>query len=267
MQPYDIFLTCAPKDYNKLPFVVDSIRQHMVGYEEVHLVTPGNFVPHLSSLTIPVIWHDETSVLAFDKRKMRHRPGWQYQMYLKLFQQVTKNDWYFTLDCDVLLLQPLPLWCKLQFAAESGKPIYYLGKDQHHEPYFAFQSLMLGLEKVAPFSFIADMNFIHRPIINEMLQRFGHTRRSFVHMAYELTNAHQYLAEPELYGTYVWVYHQDLYHFQKLRVAKGDARLQKEPGTVGYTDNEINEMITRYSTGEYDIVPIHSWWNEGIQNV
>jgi hypothetical protein len=138
-QPFDIFIPVAAKDIVKLPFVLNGVAKHIVGWDDIHVVVQdptmvGESTDCLDSLSLGTRCHvhEERDAFDFDKSLLRHRPGWQYQMYLKLFQGVTQCSWYLTIDCDLVVLRDLPMYT-------NDKPIYWL--------FFATNNLR-GLEEM-----------------------------------------------------------------------------------------------------------------------
>ena len=88
---FDIFLPCAPKDYNKLPYVVASIAKYVEGYNNIFICSPIN-IPHeiLKKLSTGCYIYLDRHILDVDRSKWKHRSNWCYQQHLKLFQN------YFT---------------------------------------------------------------------------------------------------------------------------------------------------------------------------
>lgn len=197
---------------------------------------------------------DKDILPGIDREKWAFRPNWHFQQCAKLFQKVTIG-WYLTWDCDTIALR------KISFM-EENKPIYYSGWEQLHEPYFEFQKEMIGIGRVAPFTFIADMNLIYRPYINEMVNKNGYTINSFIEKSQEIITNKLYMAEPELYGSYIWANHREEYLYKKLKQVPFEGRLHRGEKEFEWPEKDIEDKIDEYENGEYDTVAIHSWFIE-----
>lgn len=256
MFKFDVFLACAPKDFNKLPYVTKSIIDNVSGMDNLYLCSPID-IPSDIQVKIPYAFNnylDQNILPEINRNELKYRPNWHFQQYLKLFQKVTK-DWYLTWDCDTIACRPIEFF-------ENDKPIYYLGWEQNHAPYFQFQNKMIGLGRVAETTFVADMNFIYRPIVDEMLSKNGYTINSFIKKAQEITNANCYMAECELYGSYVWRYHRDKYTHKKLKQRAFEGRIHRKNDNYKWGEYEIEKLIEECKDKMFDTFSIHSWFIE-----
>ena len=163
----DVFIVCAEKDYVKLPYCINALKENVEGIEDIHVCSPSKI--ELDG----IIWHHEEDILKVDKSRIAHRPNWIYQQFLKLFQDVTKNDFYMTIDADTIINRPLKMF-------EGDNPVWYYGWNQSHTPYYKYNAEMLGYERAVNHTFLADMNFFNKEIIKEMLNRFEYTIASFI---------------------------------------------------------------------------------------
>lgn len=253
---FDVLLPCAPKDYNKLPYVMKSVVDNIVGYDGIYVVSPTDIPTDILS-RLPYAYYsylDSDLMPGIDREKWSYRPNWNFQQCLKLFQGVTA-DWYLTLDCDTFVNRPLSF-------VEDGKPVYYLGWDQNMDYYFRYQKEMIGIGKVAPFTFIADMNLIYRPFVTEMLNKSGHSVKSFIEKSQAIVNKDCQMAEPELYGSYIWENHRDVYTYKKLKQRGFKGRVQKERDNVGWNEKEIADAIAEERNQDIDTFSLHSWFVE-----
>lgn len=251
---YDIFITCHDKDTNKLKYLVRSIYQNMEGWGGIYVVTPsGKTVIEDSRIR----YFKDSDVLNIDKSKFKHRPNWQLQMFLKLFQNVTENEWYFTIDSDCIINRPLPVF-------ENGNPILYKPSDnaqQYHRPYFEFQEKMLGLPREYPSTFITDTNFIHKKIVRDMLSMNNYSVKSFIEASYNEITKDCYMGEPEIWGQYVMKYYAPGFEVKTLKTAY-DARIQEKPDTISWTDEDYEKKIKEMKDRDLDLFAIHSWYDE-----
>lgn len=248
---FDIFLCCAQKDYNKIKFTIEAIKRNVIGYDKICLCTPTRLGTKIDG----VEQYTDREVLDINPLKFKYRPNWIYQQFLKLFQNVTTNDYYATIDTDILINK------KLRFFNEEGKPIWYRGWAQNHPPYFKYQEKMFDFGKVYEHTFVADMNFFSKDIIKEMLHRYGYTFDSFLLKSIEVIDDTCYLAEPELYGSYIHKHHPGMYEYRKLKFdMKGKS--QDNPKELVYTEEEMQRIVEESKNKDFDIITMHSWcWN------
>lgn len=256
---FDIFLACAPKDYLKLSHVIKSIQDNIDGFHNLFICSPtdipSNILERIEMMNYTYL--DQNGLPGVARENWLFRPNWCFQQHLKLFQKMT-GRWYLTLDCDVIINRPLKF-------IEGGKPVYYRGMDQYYRPYFTFMDNMMGLEKVSPRSCIADMNFINRDIIEDMLRRYGYSIESFIKKSQSITNRDCHIGEPELYGNYCKKYFSDVYVEKDLIQAPFIGRRQDTVEGTVYGENEIVAAIEANKGKPYDVFSLHSWLNEGDQ--
>jgi hypothetical protein len=262
---YDIFIPAVGKDFNKLKFVVASIHKHLIGYKDIHLVIPNShrwddvYRDHLHGkipIDLNLKFHYEDHIFKMDRSKIRHRPNWVYQQYLKLFQNVT-DDLYLTIDSDVILTRDMPMF-------HEDKRILWMGWEQNSRPYFEFQEKMLNLPREYPHTFINDMNFIDRNLIDEMLKRNGYTVKSFMSKSYDVIEKDVCVpAEPEIWGQYAMKYHADKYvPMQCLTECIGKEITGNSVDHIAWTDEEIERLIEEKEKTNLHAIMIHSWWNQ-----
>ena len=258
---YDIFLACAPKDFNKLPYVVQSIVDNVEGYDNIIICSPVD-IPVNIQMKIPAMYYlyfDNMVLPEFDRDNWPFRTNWSFQQHLKLFQQVTQ-DWYATIDCDTFFNR------KFKFF-EGNKPIYWKGLDQFFPPYFKHMKQMIGLDKIpGSSSYVADMNFIYRPIIEEMLDKNNYTVKSFIEKSMSISCDDCCIGEPELYGTYVHVCHPDMYIDKKLKQKPYGGKIQENINELKWDENEIKQIIEKTKNIDADVLSIHSWLKESNKN-
>jgi hypothetical protein len=96
---YEVVMPVHPKDQTKVPFVIDRIWQ-FTDASKIHL--PAQDKKALAEEIgerANVFIYDERDILPIGKEIFKVRPGWIYQQYLKLFQQVTNTDWSLPTRC------------------------------------------------------------------------------------------------------------------------------------------------------------------------
>jgi hypothetical protein len=250
---YDIFITIHPKDYNKLKFLVSSIYEHLDDWDMIHVVSPdGDKVVKDSR----IVYYKDDDVLNIDKSRLKHRPNWMAQMFLKMFQDVTQ-DWYFTIDSDCIINRPIRMF------TDMGKPILYRPSDnvqQNHAPYFDFQKVMLDLPRKYDSTFITDTNFISKKLIRQMLTERNFTVQSFIEESYDVITHTCYPGEPEIWGQYVLAHHFDKFEVRTMKTSY-NARIQSRPDEVSWSDEDYEAEINKMRKENLDLFALHSWWD------
>lgn len=275
-QPYSIFIPAAPKDFRKLKYLLDSIGMFLSGYDDIVIVIPDGVekIPVLEAIlrttldtsNVEILY--DYHVMASDlqqliKTQCRYRPNWIKQQYMKLFQGVTKNDIYLTVDSDIVFLRPFPVF------TDEGKMILRHGWNQNHRPYFEFQERMLNLPREYPETFITDTNLFDKRIIQEMLHVNGYTSgRHFVEESLEIIDENCFPAEPEIYGQYMAKHHLDQCEFHHLNYPGNEpykARHVPQIDSEAWSDQEIQDVISWATEKDFDMIGIHSWYDEKVK--
>lgn len=244
---FETVIPTASIDLNKLPYVVDALYRY-TDTCGVHIITPEpKDVPDLSWPGVFV--HADSDVLDFDRTRFKHRPNWVFQQFLKLFQNVTLTDWYLVIDADLIFARSVKLF-------EEMRPVFLLGNDQYHEPYFCFNQKMLGIGKTYEFSFLSECTLYKKQLVDRMLEHGRYTSpQHFMECAAEVIDGGCYPAESELYGSYIHYAFPGLYTFRRLHAALGG-----KYGGKPYTNQEIEDRIKEVTQwGDVDILTVHSW--------
>lgn len=250
-ETFDAFIACAPKDAIKLPFTLTNLIKNAKGLNKIHVCTPKPIGP--IDINFPIVYHLDKNVLpSVDPMKWKFRPNWIFQQFLKLFQNVTTTEYYLTLDVDTILSNKFTFF-------ENNHPIWNVGWRQNHLPYFLFNKYILNLNKNTNHTFICDMNFFNKKIINQMLDIYGITLDAFVNKSYELITSGCHIAEPEIYGNFIEKYYPGLYTYKYPKQYVHGKDHSSDPNAVPWTLKEIQDIIEKYSTQGYDMVQIHSW--------
>jgi len=246
---FDILVPSCPKDYVKLPFVVKSIVENVVGFENIYIITPEKIKVKSQ---YPIITYTDLEVLPnVNPFRWKFRPNWIYQQFIKLFQNITKNEYFLTVDSDIIFNR------KINFF-ENDKPIWYMGYDQNEAPYYKFQQIMLGYGRVYNHTFIADMNFMNKDIVSEMLAKNSYTKESFIEKSYEIVDVTCHPSECDIYGNYVAKYHPDMYLFKELKQDVHGKRFGDSRQVV-WTKEEIERIIEEKKKQDIDVHTMHSW--------
>lgn len=264
MTPYSIFIPCAAKDFHKLKFLLRSIERNLTGWDDVWICAPnmGNAFGFVSLKEIVdlsahrVDYVTDREVLDIDISIFRHRPNWIGQQFLKLFQNVTRHDLFLTIDADVIFNRPLPLFTPGD-SLMAPKRIWWCGYEQFHPPYYTFNREMLGLNRDYQGTFLADMNFFDKRIIEGIL--YGRSKEEFIARAAELIGPTCYPSEADIFGQYFYRYHPNLYEIRRAKTATLHKHVQAID-EIAWTDEEIKAEIENHRHLDIDFFAIHSWW-------
>lgn len=237
---FDILVLSAPKDYNKLPYLYDSITKNMLDkWNNFYIISPTE----IENKNKDINYLLDHEALNIDRRQFRHRPNWIFQQFCKLFQNVTTND-YLVIDSDVILNSPISLYT-------NNKPTFFLGRDQHHIQYFNFMDKIMKLEKNHPHSFISEIMYFKKDIVNDILNKCGGFE-SFYEKSISLIGSDCYISEFELYGNYVMKYFSELYEIKNIKSNLSGKHRQ-------WFEQEIKNYILEYKNSDYEILSMHSW--------
>ena len=246
---YDVLIPLAEKDFNKFRFAYDSIVKNLSGFADIHCISPVPFPRHLK--IHGVLYHLDKDVIDFDfsvfKGGIKNRTGWYRQQFIELFQEVTRDD-YLVSDSDNIYTKKIDVYRK-------GKPLFLLGEDQNHGPYFRLTEKLFGFGREYPFSFINEIMLFKRPIIKELVASTGLTNEGFFQLvAAELnrTQENSGMAQYEIYGNYVTKYHPKLYGYEYLTFINKNKHRE-------WTDSEIQKELDKYRDSKYSMIKMHSW--------
>ena len=243
---YDILIPVAAKDYNKLRFVCESIVKNIQGYNKIYIISPTAISDF--DMYLDAVYLNDRDVIDFDftRINMPGRRGWYRQQFIKLFQQVTLDN-YLVVDSDI--------WIDSKLEVDPSNPVFYLGKDQCHDPYFRLTADLFGLVKRFDHSFISEIMLFNRRLICTFLSSHNIDEYQFFDLVADKINEmndNSGFSEYEFYGTYIFTKHRDRYGFKKLNV-KHTAK--KSVWSV----KEMEDHIRKYSGNGYDILTMHSW--------
>jgi len=251
MKNYDIVIVSHEKDFNNIKFIVEYCEKNLK-FDSIHLILSER-KPFIeldivrSKTTKPVYLHNESDVLKVDKSRINHRPNWIYQMFLKMFQNVTANDNFLVIESDCIILKGIDFF-------EEDRTIFYLCRDQNHEPYFKFNELF-GFSREYDFSFIAEFIMYDKNIIKEILERYNCTSvDEFMEIVYNNVNSECYPADYEFYGNYCFKFHKDKFKTKHL-----DFNFYGRDSSVSpfWNNNEISNLII--SNRDKQVISFHTW--------
>jgi hypothetical protein len=249
---YDIVIVSHEKDFGVIKHIVNYADKNLK-FDSIHLILserePFTELDILKSHTNkPIFIHNETDVLSVDKSRIKFRPNWIYQMLLKLFQNVTQHDNFLVIESDCVILKPLDFF-------NGEKTIFYMGRDHFNQPYFNFNSELLGIGREFDHSFICEFMMYDKKLIKDLLTKSScNDVNDFLELIYKHTNEDCYMADYELYGNFVYKYHRDKFETKKLNL-KFLGRHYND--SMFWSNSEIDTIISENE--DKDIVTFHTW--------
>jgi hypothetical protein len=252
MNNYDIVIVAHEKDFNNIKHIVKQCSINL-NFDSIHLILSERKeyedMGLLSTITNkPIYKHLETDVLKIDKNRINHRPNWIYQMLLKMLQNVTQNDNFLIIECDCLILKNIEFF-------ENNQTIFYLCRDQYHQPYFNFSKKILNLDRTHPHSFISEFMMYDKKKINHMLKESNcESTSDFLELIYNNANYDCYPADYELYGNFCMKYYPNDYLVKHL-----DYNFYGRESSVSpfWNDDEINHLIN--INQDKSTISFHTW--------
>ncbi len=246
---FDVLITLAEKDFLKLRFVIESMIKNVDGIDKIYCVSNIKIPKELVISSVNYLLDKDVIDFNFDQFKdvIKLRKGWYIQQYIKLFQDVTSDE-YLVVDSDVYFNKPVKIF-------EGGKPNFLFGKDQNHAPYFQFMKHLFDLDRVYPFSFINEIMLFKWEIINHMLHSLGVTKYGFFELSVnelnKINNASGF-SEYELYGNYTTKHFPNAYNYKYINVQD---KAKKELWSL----KEIKDFIHHFESTDVDIIKMHTW--------
>jgi hypothetical protein len=169
-------------------------------------------------------------------------------MFLKIFQDVTKNDNFLIIESDCIILS------KLNFF-ENNKTTFFLCRDQNHQPYFDFNKKILGIGRELNHSFIAEFMMYDKKKVKQMLTAANcESKEQFLELLYEHVAPDCYPADYELYGNFCCKFYPNEFQVRKIDFGfhGRDSSIKPE-----WDDNEI-EMLIRHNMNK-PVFSFHTW--------
>lgn len=251
-QKIDVFLPIAPKDLFRSRLVIKYLLRNVSDIATIHICTPTPILPIFETGEYDIRYHLDREILPYvTPQKWKFRPNWILQQFLKLFQNVTKTEYYMTIDCDAIITNRLELF-------EENRPIWYYGYDQCEPQYFEFNKKMFNLDRKATHTYIGDIGFFNKNIIQHLVNYVNLTPQQIIEKSYDIISHNCHLSEFELYGNFVEMFYPGLYKPKRLKYLS-TGKLQSDPYDTNWSLDEILQLIQRGSSEKYDIVNMHSW--------
>lgn len=249
MKNYDIVIVAHEKDFNNIKFIVE-YSSICLEFDSIHLILSNREeykdAELLSTLSNkPIYYHLENDVLSVDKSRISHRPNWIYQMLLKMFQNVTKNDNFLVIEADCVILN------KLKFFNED-RTIFYLGRNHYHQQYYNFNNKLLGIGREYNHSFISEFMMYDKKIIREFLNKTKcNNIDDFLELIYLYVDDNTYPSDYDLYGNF---YYSNYPNNFETKILNFDMSGRYDNY---WSNDEIKELINTHK--DKDAISFHCW--------
>lgn len=249
MKNYDIVIVAHEKDFNNIKFIVEHASINLK-FDSIHLILSDRQeykdMDLLSSLSKnPIYCHLESNVLNIDKNKIKHRPNWIYQMLLKMFQNVTKNDNFLVIEADCVILNSLTFF-------NEDRAIFYLGRDHYHQQYYNFNNKLLGIGREYNHSFISEFMMYDKKIIRELLNKTKcNSINDFLELIYLYVDNNTYPSDYDLYGNFYYSNYPNNFETKILNFHMS-GRYSNH-----WSNDEIKELINTHK--DKDAISFHCW--------
>lgn len=178
--------------------------------------------------------------------------GWYLQQFLKMGFAASPyaKKQYLIWDADTFPLRPLHFY-------ENGK-FLITAKTENHRPYFKTIHRLLGLDKNADYSFIAEHMIIDVNIMKELIGAINRSDVPGVSWIEKIINALDVqeedekskfaFSEFETYGTYCLRYHLDIFVPRALKTFREAGKLYGR----GVTQKQLQSLAKDYDTASFE---------------
>ncbi|GHT31135.1 hypothetical protein AGMMS49574_12370 [Bacteroidia bacterium] len=179
--------------------------------------------------------------------------GWYLQQFLKMGFALSpySKEQYLIWDADTFPLKPLHFY-------EKGKFII-TPKTEYHTPYFKTTHAILGLDKMADYSFIAEHMIIDSNIMKQLIDAImqskvpGATWYEKIINAIDVKDGHEQakfaFSEFETYGTFCLQYYPGIFETRSLNTFREAGKLYGR----GVTRKQLISLSKQYDTASFEV--------------
>ena len=248
---YDVLIKSSPKDYQKLKYVINSIKFLSPQPSKIFLINPDGFKPSETDYDEKInVIKDEEVFPNCDRNKIPWRKNWCFATFIALFQDVTEQDNYLDMQSDNFFLKPIDLF------TEECAPIFFMSPQHSHyyQPYFNFSKTMFDLERVGDDSFIIDFMMYNKKISKEMLEPYG-SFDNFFEKAYKNINKNSHPTEQDCFANWCLKHHEGKYLIKKNIIIN----LMGKNYPENYTEQEVVDLINSEEFKDETAISLHTW--------
>jgi len=251
MNKYDVIIKSGLKDYQKLKYVINSIKFLNPQPSKIFLINPTGYRPDSTDYDDKiVVIKDEMIFPNCDRNRIPHRKNWCFATFIALFQDITEQDYYFDIQSDNFFVKPINLF------TEDNRPIFFMSPQHshYHQQYFNFSKKMFDLERVGNDSFIIDFMMYKKSVSKQMLEPYGNFD-NFFDEACKNINGDSYPTEQDCYSN--WCLKRGIdYEI----ITNVQTKLMGKTYPENYSEEEVKNILNSNSFGN-DVVSIslHTW--------
>lgn len=241
----DVIIKSHEKDYEKLPFVIDSLRHIRETIDNIYLINRDRYNPLPENNKITVV-HDDEVFPGLDRSRLGHRPNWCFMSLIGIFNELTENEYYLDIQSDNIFLKPISFL--------DDNPVFFMSRQHshYHKPYFNFSQKLYGFDRIGRDSFIVDFMLYKREFTREMLM--GKSLESFFDRVVEITNDKCYIGDYELYPN--WCLHNKPGYY---KIKQIETELQGKYDPDNYTKQDIENILNQDRPEEITSISLHTW--------
>jgi hypothetical protein len=210
---YDVVIKSHPKDYYKLDLVVESLHYLNPQPENVYILTPDGFYPKNTSYDSKIIYITDDEVIpAIDRKKLKHRPNWNWINLVTILQSFTQNHFYLDVQSDNFFIKKIDLF------DSSGKPRIFQStfndiNNAGHKPYFNFSEKVFDIPKINEgYSYIIEFVLYDRRKLSKLFEKYTDIDDLLEACYCSVTNE-SYPADQEIYGNLLEKHFSSEYEF------------------------------------------------------
>lgn len=200
MNKYDVVIKSAAKDYFKLPLVVDSIQFLNPQPSKIYILSQNGYLPKGTDYESKLVAVKDSEITPFiNRKKLTHRPNWNWINLVSLFQNFTEQDFYFDIQSDNFFLNPIDLF------TEDGKPRIFRSTVNHVNvsgwpPYFNFSERVFDIPKMSNgFSYIIEFLMYNKNLTKKLIEPYS-SFEEMMEVVYSNVNQNSYPADQEIFG-------------------------------------------------------------------
>ena len=244
----DIFIPVTDKDLIKLPYLIESIFQN-INFNKIFITSP-NKISQINDSRI-VYCLDNDVLPNINLNEFSFRPGWIYQQFLKMFQNVTERNYYTVVDSDAYFLKPI------NFFNSDKQPVWHYGWKQNNTSYFLFLQKVLNLNKSLTHTGIGDLGLFNKQIIKSILDFCScSSYKEFIDHIKNKMHLFFHFSEYETYSNFVNTHYHNHYEFKHFNQFNKGKDLNHEQN---WTIQDIEQTIKKAKQTDADILLMHSW--------
>lgn len=247
MNKYDLLLLVDNKDYNKLPLCIEKCLQYLEPKpSSIYIVSSDNIIIENLNIDIPIYYYIDDDILPIKKEDINYRrKGWIFKQFINLFQNITQERYYLSVDTDLFFTKPLNLF-------SNNKPIFFItNRDQYHKPYFECMKKLFNVDKICQKTFICDFMMFDKILRNNIWEIYQYTVSSLFNKLNPILSEECLFCDYEPYGTLIQKYYPNEYIFADIKTQLFGRFNQC------WSENEILELIN--ANKEYNLITTHTW--------